>query len=597
MIRAAALQAVGGYREDVIAAEEDELSVRLRQAKWRIWRLGDEMALHDAAMLHFRQWWRRTLPRRIRLCARQSPARRPARAAFRARGTPRRDLGTVAAPRLHHRDDGVSALRMDRLADLSAAIRAVDRQQPGALFRTAPASLSFSCLHVSRKGLASGDVLARPVAASPPSAHRTQTNSNEPKCMTDSSTNRRAAVSAPQIPFARPSSEQVTSPSFTPAPIREAKGVELAATCDPNLGTGEVLCQGLEYPAGVRIAGRRCLQDAKIDCVHILTPPDLHFSLAKAALEAGVHVFLEKPMCTSGRGSRRTGRTRGERGLYLGVSHNFLFSAAFQRLREVVQSKALGPIDHITFNHFYELGQIRFGPFDSWMLRDPGNVMLETGPHLVSALLDLVGEPERVRRHGRPEGELAERRGDTIGAGACGATGWAAPRSISTSTSRPGFPQRTIYVRGLFGAATARSRRRYLRDRPAHAAGHRPRPLSSAAASIARQTAHAGPPRAGQLCVRQAEAGAAGNPYQNSIQDQHGRVLCGDPQATAARCPHCRPAWDATSSPQCIRHHRGVRHRYVGDHGGRATACRCALPPPPSRRCWCSAAPASSARS
>ncbi|MCG2673204.1 glycosyltransferase [Bradyrhizobium sp. GCM10023182] len=60
MVRAVALKSVGGYREDVIAAEEDELCVRLRQANWRIWRLPDEMALHDAAMLHFGQWWRRT---------------------------------------------------------------------------------------------------------------------------------------------------------------------------------------------------------------------------------------------------------------------------------------------------------------------------------------------------------------------------------------------------------------------------------------------------------------------------------------------------------------------------------------------------------
>lgn len=60
MMRVDALNGVGGYREDVIAAEEDELSVRLRGAEWRIWRLADEMALHDAAMTHFKQWWRRT---------------------------------------------------------------------------------------------------------------------------------------------------------------------------------------------------------------------------------------------------------------------------------------------------------------------------------------------------------------------------------------------------------------------------------------------------------------------------------------------------------------------------------------------------------
>ena len=59
MMRAQALESVGGYREDVIAGEEEELSVRLRQANWRIWRLPDEMAVHDAAMLHFGQWWRR----------------------------------------------------------------------------------------------------------------------------------------------------------------------------------------------------------------------------------------------------------------------------------------------------------------------------------------------------------------------------------------------------------------------------------------------------------------------------------------------------------------------------------------------------------
>ena len=60
MMSVRALKGVGGYREDVIAAEEDELCVRLRMTGWRIWRLPDEMGLHDAAMMHFRQWWRRS---------------------------------------------------------------------------------------------------------------------------------------------------------------------------------------------------------------------------------------------------------------------------------------------------------------------------------------------------------------------------------------------------------------------------------------------------------------------------------------------------------------------------------------------------------
>ena len=61
IIRSHALNLYRGFRDDVIAAEEDELCVRLRAANWRIWKLGSEMALHDAAMNHFGQWWKRCL--------------------------------------------------------------------------------------------------------------------------------------------------------------------------------------------------------------------------------------------------------------------------------------------------------------------------------------------------------------------------------------------------------------------------------------------------------------------------------------------------------------------------------------------------------
>lgn len=61
MVRASALEAAGGFRDDLVAGEEPELCVRLRAAGWLIWRLDTEMALHDADMTGFRQWWRRAL--------------------------------------------------------------------------------------------------------------------------------------------------------------------------------------------------------------------------------------------------------------------------------------------------------------------------------------------------------------------------------------------------------------------------------------------------------------------------------------------------------------------------------------------------------
>jgi glycosyltransferase involved in cell wall biosynthesis len=61
MMRAAALQHSGGYRESLIAGEEPELCVRLRTAGWCIWRLDAEMTAHDAAMTRFSQWWKRNM--------------------------------------------------------------------------------------------------------------------------------------------------------------------------------------------------------------------------------------------------------------------------------------------------------------------------------------------------------------------------------------------------------------------------------------------------------------------------------------------------------------------------------------------------------
>lgn len=60
LMRLPAVHAASGYREDLIAGEEPELCVRLRQAGGEIWRIDAEMTLHDAAMKRFSQWWRRS---------------------------------------------------------------------------------------------------------------------------------------------------------------------------------------------------------------------------------------------------------------------------------------------------------------------------------------------------------------------------------------------------------------------------------------------------------------------------------------------------------------------------------------------------------
>ncbi len=60
LVRVEAFREAGAYRGSLIAGEEPELCVRLREKGWKIWRLDAEMTLHDANITSFRQWWRRT---------------------------------------------------------------------------------------------------------------------------------------------------------------------------------------------------------------------------------------------------------------------------------------------------------------------------------------------------------------------------------------------------------------------------------------------------------------------------------------------------------------------------------------------------------
>lgn len=60
MYRRSAFEGCGGFRESLIAGEEPELCVRLRAAGWKVWRIDHEMSLHDAALLQWSQWWKRT---------------------------------------------------------------------------------------------------------------------------------------------------------------------------------------------------------------------------------------------------------------------------------------------------------------------------------------------------------------------------------------------------------------------------------------------------------------------------------------------------------------------------------------------------------
>jgi predicted dehydrogenase/nucleoside-diphosphate-sugar epimerase len=234
--------------------------------------------------------------------------------------------------------------------------------------------------------------------------------------------------------------------------LRRIGGVQLVAVADQSRLRAEAFARtwGIE---GVFGSLAEMLVSARLDAVHILTPPDTHADVARQALEADVHVLVEKPLDVRPDQARALCELAEKRCLALGVGHNFLFAAPYVRLREDVRAGRLGPLDCVTVTWNRELSFVTQGPYDVWMLRDPSNIMLEVGVHSVAHvrdLLDACGEwhVDAANPKVLPTGITFFRR-------------WHARTEVSGTPAElnfsfiPGVTEHTIHVRGAFGTATA----------------------------------------------------------------------------------------------------------------------------------------------
>lgn len=166
-------------------------------------------------------------------------------------------------------------------------------------------------------------------------------------------------------------------------------GVSLAAVCDLSRGRAEAAAAEFAIPQVFDSLDG--LLAADVDAVHVLLPPALHLDAARRLLDAGKHVFLEKPMGLDAAACRTLADHAAARGRLLGVNHNFLFAPAYERLRAELKGGALGAIDQLQLNWLFALPLLQFGPFNNWMVSAPGNLLFELGPHLAAFAVDLLG--------------------------------------------------------------------------------------------------------------------------------------------------------------------------------------------------------------
>jgi predicted dehydrogenase len=133
------------------------------------------------------------------------------------------------------------------------------------------------------------------------------------------------------------------------------------------------------------------LADPDLDAVVVATPVPTHYELAKRALEAGKHVFVEKPPAMRGAEMEELLALARQRGRVLMPGHLLLYHPGVLKLKELVDSGALGEVLCVYGNR-QNLGVIRSNENALWSL----------GVHDLSVILWLIGEePSEVVAHGR----------------------------------------------------------------------------------------------------------------------------------------------------------------------------------------------------
>jgi predicted dehydrogenase len=148
----------------------------------------------------------------------------------------------------------------------------------------------------------------------------------------------------------------------------------LVAIADSNHERLKVVCASFPHVATYEDYMTLVL-DRSVDAVVVSTPVSSHFEIAMAAMKAGKHVFVEKPIADSVVSGLRMVDEASRRGLVLMVDHTFIYSSAVKKMKQIVSSDGFGPV------RYFDSTRVNLGLF-----QDDVNVLWDLAVHDLSIM-------------------------------------------------------------------------------------------------------------------------------------------------------------------------------------------------------------------
>lgn len=170
------------------------------------------------------------------------------------------------------------------------------------------------------------------------------------------------------------------------------RGIRFVAVADVNHANAEA--RAAEYGIEARSVDALLASD-DIDLIVNLTIPAAHFDISKAALEAGKHVYSEKPYVLTLDEGRELARIAAERGLRIGSAPDTYLGTSHQLARHLIDTGAIGRVTSGSCA-VMSSGMESWHPNPDFFFLKGGGPVLDLGPYYISNLVQLLGPVARV---------------------------------------------------------------------------------------------------------------------------------------------------------------------------------------------------------
>ncbi|MBD9372606.1 Gfo/Idh/MocA family oxidoreductase [Rhizobium sp. ARZ01] len=182
----------------------------------------------------------------------------------------------------------------------------------------------------------------------------------------------------------------ISTTYFSLAPL--FRGIKVVACADINMAAAEARAAEFKVEAQTIEA---LLANPAVDIVVNLTIPDAHYSVSRAILEAGKHVYSEKPLVLSLEQGEELRRIAREKGLSVGCAPDTFLGGAHQLARAHVDAGKIGRITSGTC-HVMSPGMEMWHPNPDFFFLPGGGPVLDLGPYYIADLVNLIGPVKRV---------------------------------------------------------------------------------------------------------------------------------------------------------------------------------------------------------